>query len=78
MQLQNVNILTRSLKFKQLDVKLQNSQNSNKYLIFFVKSQRRKHCDNKIIYVIFIQTIKSIDLINFLAKMMRRLHVCVM
>ena len=30
MQSQNVNILTRSLKFKQLGVKLQNLQNSNK------------------------------------------------
>ena len=50
MQSQNVNILTKNLKFKQFDIKLQNSQNSNKLLMFFVKSQRRKHYDNKIIY----------------------------
>ena len=45
--------------------------------MFFVKPQRRKHCDNEIIHVILIQTAESIDSINFLARVMRRLHVCV-
>ena len=78
MQLQNVNVLTKNLKFKQLDVKLQNPQNSNKFLMFFVKSQRRKHRDSEIIHVILIQTTKSIDSINFLAKVMRKLFVYIM
>ena len=78
MQSQNVNALTKSLKIKRFNIKLQNSLNLNKYLMFFVKSQRRKHRDNKIIYVIFIQTTKSIDSINFLAKVTRRLHVYIM
>ena len=78
MQPYNVNVLTRSLKFKRLDVKLQNSQNSNKFLMFFVKLQRRKHRDNKIIHVILIQTTKLIDSDNFLARIMRRLLMCVM
>ena len=78
MQLQNVNVLTKSLKFKQFDVKLQNSQNSSKFLMFFVKSQRQKHRDNEIIHVIFIQTTKLIDLNDFLAKVMRKLFICEM
>ena len=51
MQSQNVNVLTKSLKFKQLDVKLQNLQNPGKFLMFFVKSQRREHCDSEVINV---------------------------
>ena len=78
MQSQNVNVLTESLKFKQLDVKLQNPQNPNKFLMFFVKPQRREHRDSEVIHVIFIQAAESIDSINFHARMMRRLHVCVM
>ena len=54
MQSQNINILTKSLKLKRFDVKLQNSQNSDEFLIFFVKSQRQEHCDNEIIYVVSI------------------------
>ena len=76
MQLQNVNVLTKSLKFKQLDVKLRNSQNLNKFLIFFVKSQRRKHCDNEIIYIIFNWKAESINSGDFLVRMMRKLFVC--
>ena len=78
MQSYNVNVLTKSLKLKRLNVKLQNSQNSNKLLMFFVKSQRRKHRDSEIIHVILIQTTKSIDSINFLAKVMRKLFVYIM
>ena len=77
MQSQNVNVLTRSLKFKHFDVKLLNSQNSSKFLMFFVKSQRRKHYDSEVIHVIFNWIAESIDLGDFLARMMRRLFVCV-
>ena len=77
MQSQNINVLTRSLKFKQLGVKLQNSQNSSKFLMFFAKSQRREHCDSKIIHVILNWIAESIDSGDFLAGVMRRLCVCV-
>ena len=77
MQSHNVNVLTKSLKFKRLDVKLQNSQNSNKFLMFCVKSQRRKHCNSEIIHVILNWIAKSIDSDDFLAEVMRRLCVCV-
>ena len=76
MQPHNVNVLTKSLKFKRFDVKLQNSQNSSKFLMFFVKSQRREHCDSEIIHVTFNWIIKSINLNDFLAKVMRRSYVC--
>ena len=77
MQSQNVNVLTKSLKFKQLDVKLQNPQNSIKFLMFFVKPQRREHCDSEIIHVTLNWIIKSIDSGDFLTKMMRKLFVYV-
>ena len=77
MQPQNVNALTENFKFKRLDVKLQNPQNSGKFLIFFVKSQRREHCDSEVIHVILNQAAESIDSDDFLAGVMRRLFVCV-
>ena len=78
MQPQNVNVLTGSLKLKRLGAKLQNPQNSGKFLMFFVKSQRREHRDSEVIHVIFIQAAESIDSVNSFAGVMRRLHVCVM
>ena len=78
MQSQNINVLTRSLKFKQLGVKLQNPQNPSKFLMFFVKSQRREHCDSEVIHVILNQAAESIDSDDFLAGVIRRLHVYMM
>ena len=51
MQPQNVNVLTGSLKFKQLGAKLLNPQNPGKFLMFFAKPQRREHCDSEVIHV---------------------------